>query len=71
MEQVEAHLLQDVGNIHHDPVIDNLVILIEPMPVGNLRLNLAAGKRNTDLPLVACPSCGTPSADHIAALTPI
>ena len=45
VEQVEAHLLQNVGNIHHDPVVDDLVVLVEAVPVGNAHFDLATGRR--------------------------
>ena len=45
MEDVQAHLIDDVRHVHHHPIIDNLVVVIEPVPIGNPHRDPAPGWR--------------------------
>ena len=45
VEKVEAHLLKDMRHIHHDPVVDDLVVVVEAVPVRDPHFDLATGRR--------------------------
>jgi hypothetical protein len=47
----------DVGHVDHHPIVDDLVVLIQPVPVGNPHLDLATGRRKAE-PLTARVRCG-------------
>ena len=48
VEKVEAHLLKDVRHIHHDPVVDDLVVVVEAVPVRHPHFDLATSRRKAE-----------------------
>lgn len=48
MEQVEAHLLKDVRYVHHNLIVDDLVFLVEAVPVGDPHFDFATVRRQPE-----------------------